>query len=356
MKKAMILFMKALLFLVIASLVYIAGTIIFAMVFDYKPSKENNAEIKTAKTPVASKINDTLSFITWNLGYGGLGKESDFFYDGGKMVRPTKILAQKNNIGIQKQIQQFNSQNIDFLLFQEVDINSKRSYHTNQWENASNILDEYHSSFGKNYDVKYVPIPLTKPMGKALGGVVSFYKTTPSQPVKRYSFPANFAFPKGLFFLDRCFTLHRFPYKDKELIVINTHNSAYDGGTLKKEEMAYFHDYLTVEYERGNYVVVGGDWNQIPPGYTPKLPAGVSNYEETPIPEGYLPLGWTWAFDGNTATNRKVDAPFQEGKTYTTVIDFFLLSPNISLIEVKGIANGFENSDHQPVFMKIKLN
>jgi endonuclease/exonuclease/phosphatase family metal-dependent hydrolase len=47
--------------------------------------------------------------------------------------------------------------------------------------------------------------------------------------------------------------------------------------------------------------------------------------------------------------------PYQANKTYTTVIDFFLLSPNIELLEVKGMPNGFEYSDHQPVRMMIKL-
>jgi exonuclease III len=42
-------------------------------------------------------------------------------------------------------------------------------------------------------------------------------------------------------------------------------------------------------------------------------------------------------------------------QTFTTVIDYFLLSPNIELLEVKGIDEGFENSDHNPVSMRIKL-
>ncbi len=357
MKKTMVLLFKALLVIVLLTIIYFGGSILFAMITNYSPKKSSEAETKIPLQPIKNRetISDTITLFSWNIGYAGLGKESDFFYDGGKMVRPSQSVSEKNLRGILEQISQFHNADADFILLQEVDICSKRSYRTHQWEKIAEILPEYGSNFGKNYDVKYIPIPPLEPMGKALGGIITFYKSTPSSTPIRFSFPANFSFPKGLFFLDRCFTLQRFAYKGKELVLINTHNSAYDGGTLKKEEMAYFHDFLTSEYDKGNYVIAGGDWNQIPPGYKPLLPAGESGYEETPIPEGYLPQGWTWAYDGKTATNRKVDFPYEAGKTYTTVIDFFLLSPNVSLIDVKGIANGFEHSDHQPVSMKVML-
>jgi endonuclease/exonuclease/phosphatase family metal-dependent hydrolase len=221
-------------------------------------------------------------------------------------------------------------------------------------EGAKEALQDFNYAFGKNYDVKFVPMPVFKPMGKVVGGVATFTKYEFADTPVKYAFPSNFSWPKGLFFLDRCFVKHHFNLKNgKQLIVINTHNSAYDGGSLKKQEMAYFKKYIVDEFAKGNYVVVGGDWNQIPPGYTPLEEN--SDYEEMPVPENFADKDWIFAFDGNTPTNRKVDAPYEAGKTYTTVIDFFLLSPNIELLEVKGQPNGFEYSDHQPVRMVCKL-
>ncbi|MDB5226525.1 MAG: endonuclease/exonuclease/phosphatase family protein, partial [Bacteroidota bacterium] len=182
----------------------------------------------------------------------------------------------------------------------------------------------------------------------------SFYKYSDAGTPVKYAFPSNFSWPKGLFFLDRCFMKIRFDLKNgKQLVVINTHNSAYDGGELKKKEMAYFKKFLEEEYEKGNYVIVGGDWNQIPPGYKPLKEN--SGYEEMHVPANFAGEGWTFAFDGNTPSNRKVDKAYEPGKTYTTVIDFYLLSPNVELIEVKGLPNGFEYSDHQPVRMVCRL-
>ena len=42
-------------------------------------------------------------------------------------------------------------------------------------------------------------------------------------------------------------------------------------------------------------------------------------------------------------------------ETFITLIDYFLLSPNVKLKEVRGINQEFEFSDHQPVAMKVEL-
>ena len=353
MKKTMILVLKIILGAGILFGLYVVGAILYAQLTDYKPKPEEQAEVLIPKEKLPEINKDTFVFYDWNIGYCGLGKESDFFYDGGKMVRPTKVLSEKNFNGFIETISKWKT-DADFINIQEIDRNSKRSYQIEQFQKAFETLGNFKAVFGKNYDVKYVPIPFLEPMGKVLGGIGTFYKYQDAETPLKYGFPSNFSFPKGLFFLDRCFVKHRFNLKNgKQLIVINTHNSAYDGGKLKKQEMAYFKKYIVDEFTKGNYVVVGGDWNQIPPGYKPLKEK--SDYEEMPIPTDFVDSSWTFAFDGNTPTNRKVDFPYEAGKTYTTVIDFFLLSPNIELLEVKGQSMSFEFSDHQPIRMVCKL-
>jgi endonuclease/exonuclease/phosphatase family metal-dependent hydrolase len=353
MKKTMILLIKMLLALAILFGLYVIGAILYAQFTNYTPQQEEPAEVLNPAEKLPKLEKDTLVFYDWNIGYCGLGKESDFFYDGGKMVRPSKEISEKNLQGVLKTVQEWKN-DADFINLQEVDQDSKRSYHVNQFQKIAETLGNYKAVYGKNYDVKFVVMPFLEPMGKVLSGIATFYKYQDAETPIKYAFPSNFSWPKGLFFLDRCFVKHSINLKNgKQLVVINTHNSAYDGGKLKKQEMAYFKKYITDEYAKGNYVVVGGDWNQIPPGYT-RLSAN-SDYEEMPVPPGFAEPGWIFAFDGKTPTNRKVDVPYQANKTYTTVIDFFLLSPNIELLEVKGMPNGFEYSDHQPVRMMIKL-
>ena len=101
----------------------------------------------------------------------------------------------------------------------------------------------------------------------------------------------------------------RFPVMNgKELLVINTHNSAYDSdGTLKAEEMNYLKNFVIAEYEKGNYVVIGGDWNQNPPGFDQNSfnPDGVT-YDQGIIAADFMPEGWTFAYDMSHPTNRNL--------------------------------------------------
>ncbi len=347
--------LKIILFLFASGLLYIAIQIIYGTITDYNPEEIEevayNGEIKNKIT------SDFLTFYIWNIGYSGLGKESDFFYDGGQMVISPREWVEKNMEGIMRNILSWDD--ADFILLQEVDTLSKRSYYINQYKAILNNLNGFNGAFTLNYKVNFVPIPLSKPMGKVTGGLASYFKYQPKE-VKRYDYPGNFSWPQSIYFLDRCFLLKRFSLaNDKELIVINTHNSAYDTkGTLKEGEMNLLKDFIIQEYEKGNYIIVGGDWNIAPPDY--------NTYKERPfekgmsavdnIKEDYLPADWQWVYDPLMSTNRNLTFAYKPGETHTVLIDFFLISPNIEVEEFKGIDLNFEYSDHQPVKLKIKLN
>ena len=341
------------LLLLLLPLLYVGGVILYATLTDYQPPETE--AVKIEGEGVAEIESDSLSFLIWNIGFCGLGEESDFFYDGGTHVRMSKKIVEKNLDGITDQIRDWNGR-YDFFLLQEVDRSSRRSYRTNQIEKISDELTGYSSAFGPNYKVGFIPIPLTNPLGGVFSGVASWSKYKPAEAL-RYSFEGNFPFPKGLFFLDRCFLLERFPLKNgKELVVINTHNSAYDDGTLKKRQMEQMKAVLIEEYRKGNYVVTGGDWNQFPFGYE-----GVNGF--TPpdrtgsfaVPEIYPESGWQWVWDPGVATNRALIKPYKSGETQVQIIDFFLLSPNVEVKSCKAFDLDFGFSDHQPVSLQLRL-
>ena len=64
---------------------------------------------------------------------------------------------------------------------------------------------------------------------------------------------------------------------------------------------------------------------------------------------------WIWAYDPATPTNRRVAVPYERAHSLTTIIDYYLLSPNIHLIDVKTAEVDFNYSDHQPVKLKVTL-
>jgi endonuclease/exonuclease/phosphatase family metal-dependent hydrolase len=343
--------LKIFLTLIILIVLGFTGIIIFALISDYKP--EATEEVYSSDNP--DRLADTceISLLTWNIGYCGLDKEMDFFYDGGTRVFTPGNKCIENLDAVKGFLK--NNDSIDFLLIQEIDKRSKRSYDINQFDTLAKLLSNYHSFFAKNYDVFFVPVPLASPMGKVLSGLATFSRFQASSSV-RYSFPGEYGFPKQLFMLDRCFLVNRYPLESgKELLIINTHNEAFDPGEIRKAQMAYLKEFLLSEYEKGNYIITGGDWNQSPPGFKPEFVINKVNADQMMMNSDYLPSEWNWVYDNRTPSNRTVIAPYDPSSTTTTVIDLFLLSPNIEDIEVECVNLDFENSDHNPVRIKVKL-
>ena len=201
-------------------------------------------------------------------------------------------------------------------------------------------------------------MPVLNPMGEVISGIATYTRPHPDVS-ERYSFPVNYAWPLKLFMLDRCFIMQRFKLKSgHELVVINTHNSAFENAdVLRQYEMWMLRSFILQEYAMGNYVVLGGDFNENPPGYDSTQYYSCYHKKSglTQIPEDYLPKDWQWAYDRKIPTNRDVDEAFRPGFTPTTTIDFFVTSPNVKVEYVKALDCGFEFTDHQPVFMRIKL-
>jgi endonuclease/exonuclease/phosphatase family metal-dependent hydrolase len=253
----------------------------------------------------------------------------------------------------------------DFYFFQEVDINSARSYYDDQVEKIRDIFAGYESATAVNYKVMFVIVPFRRPMGKVKSGLLSLSSFQTAENL-RYAFPGGYKWPVRLFQLDRCFLLSRIKLPSgNDLVLINTHNEAFDDGSHRKKQLAVLKELMLAEYGKCNYVVAGGDWNQNPVGLGDLEIGGLgdlgiggfSNLDvgrviEPAIEPDFFPEGWRWVFDPAVPSNRDVIAPYERGKTKTTIIDFFVVSPNVEVIDVKTQDLGFEWSDHQPVTMK----
>ena len=196
---------KLLLSLLALFLLYILGVLLYATYHDYQPEEQL---VITTDQNSSKKIieKDTLNLLTWNIGYGGLGAESDFFYadgrvlfSGGMMVRPPESVVKKNVEGILKTISE---QSADILLLQEVDKNSKRSYYFNQYEAIAKSLPDYESTFGDNLRTAYSPVPLLEPWhtyGYTHSGIATYARYASTQSI-RYQLPGKFGWPNRLFF------------------------------------------------------------------------------------------------------------------------------------------------------------
>lgn len=349
-KKATAVFLRMVFILVLAFILIL----LVMTTTDYRPDEKEDLDFYgfAAKMPADSR---EFTLLTWNLGYFGLGQEMDFFYEGGKQVRPPRAgydMYEKNGLDFLKR-----QDTVDFILLQELDRSSKRSYRQEQYQKLANQLDSYGSVFALNYDVAFVPVPVKRPMGKVNSGIAIFSKYIHTGSC-RVSLPGHYAWPMRLFMLDRCFIMSRYPLPGgKELVIINTHNEAFDAGEMRNQQMNHLRSVMVEEYHKGNWVIAGGDWNMNPAGYdAEKVSSGdITRYVMPELETGFFPGGWSWAFDTHTPTNRDVSQPYKRGTTPATIIDYFITSPNVDILDVETFDLGFRWSDHQPVLMRCRL-
>lgn len=328
--------------------------IVFAVgtITDYKPIEKEI--ISDFGDKIYIEDSTVYSALIWNIGYAGLGANMDFFYDGGQQVRDTELNVHKNLNSIAGFLQM--NDTVDFILLQEVDEYSKRAYGLNMVDHINMSLPEHLPFFAYNYKVKFVPVPCTKPMGKVQAGLLTLSKHIPINST-RHSFPGNYSWPKSLFMLDRCFLSTTFLLpNNKEFTIINTHNSAYDDGSLRQQQMNYLKDHLKTTVENKGSFLVGGDWNQSPSNFS----YSYKNYkfdstEFITVDENFLEPDWKFIYDKTLPSNRRLQKPLDKKTTKTTIIDYFLTSSEIEIISCKTIDLEFKNSDHNPVIISFRL-
>ena len=298
--------------------------------------------------------------VTQNLGFGAYTRDFTFFMDGGTESRARSAESVLNCIC--EGITTVSSFDPDFILFQEVDIDSTRSYHIDQYEILSEGFPAYSRVKAINYDSAYLMYPLLEPHGASYSSMATFSRFTLESSVRR-SLPISTSFSKFLD-LDRCYTVSRVKTDNgRELVIYNVHSSAYGGSDeIRTAQMTMLLNDMKAEYDKGNYVICGGDFNHDFTGdSTQRLNDGMGTLEygwAQPFPEELIPEGFSRAIsykDGEVKpTCRDCDIPYEEGN-FTIIVDGFIISDNVRCVEVENIVTGFEYSDHNPVVMKFIL-
>ena len=299
------------------------------------------------------------TIITQNLGFGAYTQDFTFFMDGGKESRAESKESVIECIGMG--IDTVSSFDPDFILFQEVDIDSTRSYHVDQYELLSDAFSDYSRVKAINYDSAYLMYPILEPHGASYSSMATFSRFTIESSMRR-SFPISTSLSKFLD-LDRCYSVSRVMTNNgKELVIYNVHSSAYGGSDeIRTAQMTMLMNDMKAEYEKGNYVICGGDFNHDFTGdSTQKLNDGMGTLDfgwAQPFPEDLIPEGFSRAisYSGDyNPTCRDCDIPYERGN-FTIIVDGFIVSDNVKIVEVENILTDFTYSDHAPVVMKFVL-
>lgn len=329
-----------------AAAVLLAAFLIFLTATEYRPA--DTERINVAGTADA-RPEETVRLMTYNIGYGALGKEQDFFMDGGSMVRPDSAdIISENLAGAVDVLKRYPA---DAVFLQEVDVDSHRSYYVDEAAYLHAAVGG-NAAFAYNYKAAFVPYPVPM-IGKVEGGLLTLTDYA-VKDASRVSLPVPFQWPISTCNLKRCLLVCRMPYNGHELVLVNLHLEAYDDGEGKAAQTKVLMDFLQSEYEKGNYVIAGGDFNQTFPG----IETLVLDAESwMPGTLDALPDGWNFAVDGSAPTCRLLSGPYTGDRENTQlyVIDGFILSPNVALKSVKTLDLDFEYTDHNPVLLEATL-
>ena len=348
-------FLKVLLILVLVIVLAAAGLIGWLSIAEYKPEavEELNFTTRDENSPSLPQ-GESVTVLSWNIGYAGLGSNADFFMDGGENVKSSDRERVESNLQDIRELL-YGESAPDLILLQEVDVNSSRTYGIDQ----SACLTAGNAAHALNYSCPFVPFPLP-PIGKVNSGVF----TTTDYAIdraERISLPCPFSWPVSTANLKRCLLVSYLPIEgsDKQLVLVNLHLEAYDDGEGKIAQTRQLNEFIQSEYEKGNYVIAGGDFNQIFPGSLEVYPnTHPELWEPGVLTEDMLPEGWSYAYDLSVPSCRLLNQPYDPADAENTqhyVIDGFILSPNVTLESVETLDEGFIASDHNPVLLRVTL-
>jgi len=370
-RKAFLILLRILAAIVIAAALLIA----YLTIAEYKPQERETLAIIPGNTSgnsfedtsgniaedssgdpaegSAAAAGHTFKVISWNIGYGALGDNADFFMDGGTSV----MTASEERVA--QNMQQITSvlagEDADFIFLQETDRDSARSWHIDEAAMLQEAFPAYSSAFAYNFKVPFVPYPVP-PIGKVESGLLTLSRCKVTS-AERLQLPVPFSWPVRAANLKRCLLISRVPVTDSageshDLVLVNLHLEAYDSGEGKIAQTNMLRDLLTAEAKAGNYVIAGGDFNQIFSNVESPFPVYENRWQPGMIETEAFCEGFECLMDSQAASCRSLDQPLEGADTdhfQFYIIDGFIVSDNLVMDSIKTIDLGFVNSDHNPV-------
>ena len=286
---------------------------------------------------------DQITVTAWNIGYAGLGAESDFVADGGdSYLPPNRQAVDKNIAGITENL---NSLPSDFFILQEVAGPSRLTRGANPLRAVNETLAERHNHFSSDFTLRYTPPPFAPKHG--------LYSSTavPGITPETFNLPLEPGYILGAAKRRYHIQVLRAPFPGGEWTIINLHLSAFDdGANIRRQQLRAVLDFAEEEYAKGRFVVMGGDWNlELARPDRPYTTIEEDLFWLHAFPLKELAEGWQIAVDETTPTVRTNERPYVPGENFTTVIDGFVVSPNVRVETVTTRDTDFQYTDHQPV-------
>jgi len=309
------------------------------------------AAIKTCEPSIAlpppQDAMERVKIMSWNLGYAGLGSGANFVADGGEDLLPaSRELVLENAAAIKRQIGKFDG---DIIFLQEA---ASSSFINRNVDLRQTVLDgtlEMSSVYFPDVRSWLVPHPLNMNTGKV---TISKLQSNAAEGIL---LPLEDKYYAGFLLREYRMAVSRFNIgRNKPLVAINIHLAAFDDGSTRKKQLAAVLEYAKKEFDKGNYVLVGGDWNlRLIETDFPHSTEEEHLFWLEDFPSQAVPAGWQLVADKETPSVRTLHQAYAVNDNYVCTVDGFLLSPNLLSVGIENLDLGFQHSDHQPVVLTI---
>lgn len=323
-------------------------------------------------------LNTTLDCITYNMSYGIM--DPDFTYykaenkmangsstKGGSSRATNKDRVIINANGSAELVGKGVNSSVDFILFQDIDVDSTRSYYVDQKEILTNSLSSMAGVFAETGSSNYVVSPISSPLGRTDSRMATFSDKYISFRI-RYSLPSNSEFMTKYGTNDNCVILTRFKTTGSSMLsIINVNVGIYEDEDIRQKDLEALLKIMDYELNtKGNYCLVGGSFgyllngtdgeflnNMQSPSWSKNLPDSFNADVLNGI--GYSIARDEVAIDQSIGTVRDMSVSYSKGGSFEAIVDGFIVSKNISVDNVSVIDNGYLYSSHNPVKISFRL-
>lgn len=247
----------------------------------------------------------------------------------------------------------------DFIVLQEVDFDSDRTYRIDQLAWIQRHTGHPHMAIAYNWDVRYLPWPYWPPaahFGRILSGQ-ALLSRVPIRGQKKIAFPKPDTQPfwYNRFFLDRALHLCTVEIDGAPLLIGGCHLESYHPASRRAQARLLA---AALQEEAGTPIVLAGDfnaipdWAEIPPRMAKELGTASTRDDSLTYLEqiGLRPLfsAARWATRGEESHTYASFAPM-------ACIDHVFVGGALAIVDGGVCRDSGEASDHFPVWVDCAL-
>ena len=243
--------------------IILAALAIAVWALTFHPAAVQPASVVCTGQPQTLAPGQTIKILSWNVQYMA-GKGYWFFYEGGTDTAPDDMDTHQTLNQVARVIK---AEDPDIVLLQEIDEAAGRTHYADQLKLLRERLGGRYPCRTEAFYWKadFVPHPdIWGPVGMKLV-ILSKFRIAKATRHQLPLFPENWVSKQ--FNLKRALLAARIPYEGTEMVIMNTHLSAFAQGTnTMQRQVAAVKSILTGHAKAGRPWIIGGDFNLLPPG------------------------------------------------------------------------------------------